>query len=226
MKWLAIAISGFLLMFSGCCAPCGPCGGPVCGPPPLFPHLVNRMRCASGCGDFYLGEWHADPPSCDPCNHCGEYIGPVCGCKPTLRELWGIRYDACCDTGCSSCGHGHPGHGPHDQWVEDEIWHDDQYYTAPVVPRGIVEEIRPREAVGPTPAAEPPMPEASDSTAPQEPMANPPMDDPPMSDPGLPEPAAPAQPLDGGAAPFAPMQTMRGTYSNQSPFARSHRPRR
>ena len=226
MKLLAVALSACLLMFSGCCAPCGPCGVPVCGPPPLMPHLVNRMRCASGCGDFYLGEWHADPPCCDPCGQCGEYIGPVSRCKPTLRELWGIRYDECCDTGCSSCGHGHGHQAYEDEWVEDGQWHDD-YYSAPVVPHGNMEMIPPG-TLSPTPTADPPMPNPSDSSPAPSPMAEPPSPEPSTPESSMPEPAPPARSLDGSPMDPSspPMQTMRGTYPRQSPFARTRRTRR
>lgn len=30
-----------------------------------------------GCGELYWNEWHSDPPSCcDPCNDCGDWVGP------------------------------------------------------------------------------------------------------------------------------------------------------
>lgn len=40
----------------GLCCPNGSCGG---------------------CGELYWSEWHSDPPvCCDPCNDCGDWVGP------------------------------------------------------------------------------------------------------------------------------------------------------
>ena len=40
--------------------------------------LCNCGGC-SGCdGEIYWSEWHNDPPCCcDPCNHCGQWVGPA-----------------------------------------------------------------------------------------------------------------------------------------------------
>ena len=93
-RWILAPV---LLVFSGCCcgpvcgpAPCGPRG---CGPPPLLHHLGSQMRCASGCGEIYLGEWHADPPTCDPCDCNGHWTGHGCCGLSFLQKLWGIRYE-------------------------------------------------------------------------------------------------------------------------------------
>lgn len=52
-------------------------------------------RC-TGCGDCYWSEWYNDPPDCcDPCNRCGDYVGPkCCGLNRKMgfrRALWGQR---------------------------------------------------------------------------------------------------------------------------------------
>jgi hypothetical protein len=70
----------------GVCGPC--CGGDACGcenncdsgcaecDPPVR-RCLNRLLGCSGCGECYWSEWHNDPPSvCEPCNRCGQYIGP------------------------------------------------------------------------------------------------------------------------------------------------------
>lgn len=82
----------------------GCCGGPVCGERcgEGLVRAVGRLCrnvCGPGCtgcdGELYWSEWHNDPPRCcDPCNHCGEWIGPS-------------GYN--CPTGdCSTC---QPSHG-------------------------------------------------------------------------------------------------------------------
>lgn len=75
-----------------CCAGCGPsCGGgchrPMCGGcgsghrcGKHFPVLRKLLRClcddCNGCGEIYWGPFHSDPPDyCDPCDHCGNWIG-------------------------------------------------------------------------------------------------------------------------------------------------------
>ncbi|MFI4876792.1 MAG: hypothetical protein ACIALR_15685 [Blastopirellula sp. JB062] len=61
------------------------------------------MTCGSGCGDeVYWGEWWSDPPTCDPCDCHGNWVGHNPGriCRPGLS---GVRYGhAKC--GCGSCG--------------------------------------------------------------------------------------------------------------------------
>jgi hypothetical protein len=29
-----------------------------------------------GCGECYQGDWISQPPRCEPCDHCGNWIGP------------------------------------------------------------------------------------------------------------------------------------------------------
>ena len=39
--------------------------------------LLDRICGCHGCGEWYWNEWHNDPPMvCEPCDHCGSYIGP------------------------------------------------------------------------------------------------------------------------------------------------------
>ena len=55
----------------GCCgAPKGPCAS-----------LWNALCGCSGCDcELYWSEWHNDPPRCcDPCDQCGNWIGPSSG---------------------------------------------------------------------------------------------------------------------------------------------------
>lgn len=61
-----------------CCRPC------------LFPNLFPWLRCerckgageqygecsTCGCGECYEGDWRSQPPRCEPCDHCGNWIGP------------------------------------------------------------------------------------------------------------------------------------------------------
>lgn len=70
------------------CESCG-CGCGRCGFP-LFPNLFPWLRCERckgageryscgsqcGCGDLYLGDWRSQPPRCEPCNCCGDWVGP------------------------------------------------------------------------------------------------------------------------------------------------------
>jgi hypothetical protein len=52
-----------------------------------------------GCsGEVYWSEWHNDPPRCcDPCNSCGQWVGPSAGCG-------GCGCGGC--NSCDSCGSG------------------------------------------------------------------------------------------------------------------------
>ncbi len=75
-------------LFSACGRMCSAlCGGGSCG-------------CS---GEVYWCEWHNDPPRCcDPCNRCGQWIGPSAGCG-----------GGGCGGGCNSCdGCGSGGCGP------------------------------------------------------------------------------------------------------------------
>ncbi len=84
-----------------CCSPCGSCGGGCsscgggcggcaggCGGGCGLCGLLSKRElpddyrgagsywCDCGCGELYCGDWHSYPPDCDPCDCCGNYIGP------------------------------------------------------------------------------------------------------------------------------------------------------
>jgi hypothetical protein len=70
-----------------CCdAGCGcePCCATECAPCYVSPckALWNALCGCSGCDcELYWSEWHNDPPRCcDPCDQCGNWIGPGEGC--------------------------------------------------------------------------------------------------------------------------------------------------
>ena len=99
----------------------------------LCEHTRTQLTSCAGCGDVYWGEWMSDPPdACDPCDGCGNWIGPRC-CPPRLFEfftcsiggLWGYRNgsDGGCEhgSGCSSCGGGGGGGGEFDHWDGVEL---------------------------------------------------------------------------------------------------------
>lgn len=121
---ICTALSLLAMIASGCCCvdrpycPSG-CGGADCGGCSLGQHAQTQLGSCAGCGDVYWGEWTSDPPDqCDPCDGCGNWVGPRC-CAPrlfsfltcSLSDVWGSR---CCGTsggcdhggGCSSCGGG------------------------------------------------------------------------------------------------------------------------
>jgi hypothetical protein len=119
---VTLALFAFVMSASGCCCfdrayrpsqfvdNCtGNCVG--CA---FCEQTCNQLGACAGCGDVYWGEWISDPPDrCDPCDGCGNWIGPRC-CPPrifnlltcSLSSLWGSRFcgDSCCGQGCSSCG--------------------------------------------------------------------------------------------------------------------------
>ena len=80
---------------SGCCGTCGSRG--------CAPRLLGGIGCffqsifgevgggCNGCdGELYWSEWHNDPPRCcDPCDRCGDWVGPGSGG---------------CTSGCEGCG--------------------------------------------------------------------------------------------------------------------------
>lgn len=98
---------------AGCCPSltCSPCGGGI------KYWLNGRCYCGKSCCDRYWGEWVSDPPDCcDPCNQCGNFVGPRgCGPGPIRRLLSHIACNSCCNScggaGCDICGGGYvPGH--------------------------------------------------------------------------------------------------------------------
>lgn len=97
-------------------ASCNSCGG---SRPRLVTWLNSKLSCGSACGDVYWDEWLSDPPDCcDPCDDCGQYVGPQ-ACPPKFRPgswfgvFWGCRGEECScgeccpEPACPSCdGHG------------------------------------------------------------------------------------------------------------------------
>jgi hypothetical protein len=88
----------------GSCDACGVCGGACEGHTPSS-YTKHMLTCASGCGEIYWDEWLSDPPDdCDPCDHCGNFVGPR-PCPPTFWQsltlgscnLWGQRATTCTD---------------------------------------------------------------------------------------------------------------------------------
>ncbi len=72
----------------------------------LWGRIKYAATCGSGCGEWYWGEWHYDPPptkGCDRCDQDGHYIGPqpCADCRPGwFAWLRGHRDGS----GCPSCG--------------------------------------------------------------------------------------------------------------------------
>jgi hypothetical protein len=115
---------------------CSPCNGGI-------KYWLNG-RCYAGrsCGERYWGEWISDPPDrCDPCNQCGDFIGPRCCGPGPLVRLW--QNIICCDpcnscnscggSGCSSCGGGVASYGGdyHGGSIMHENW---DHQPTPAVP--------------------------------------------------------------------------------------------
>jgi hypothetical protein len=102
-----------------CCEPscgcgCGPkrsgCGGFVGACGRMCSALCGGGSC--GCsGEMYWSEWHNDPPRCcDPCNRCGQWVGPPSG-NPCGCGGGGCGCDSCGSGRCSSGGCGCNGGG-------------------------------------------------------------------------------------------------------------------
>jgi hypothetical protein len=70
--------------------------------------MCSALCGGGGCGcsgELYWCEWHNDPPRCcDPCNRCGQWIGPSAGCGGS-----GCGGGGC--NSCDSCGGGGYGYG-------------------------------------------------------------------------------------------------------------------
>ncbi|WP_145099485.1 hypothetical protein [Anatilimnocola aggregata] len=76
---------------------CSPCGGG------LKYWLNGRCYAGRSCGERYVGEWVSDGPDCcDPCNKCGNFVGPRC-CGPGPRPLLFLWQSIVCGTPCNSC---------------------------------------------------------------------------------------------------------------------------
>lgn len=84
----------------GSCDQCGVCGGSCEGRTPCQ-SLKHVLSCGAGCGEIYWGEWISDPPDdCDPCDNCGNWVGPRC-CPPTLWQRMFASGPCGCDVCCS-----------------------------------------------------------------------------------------------------------------------------
>jgi hypothetical protein len=126
------------------CGPCDTCGMGPCSCPPIFGGFFNMLTCGAGCGDIYWGEWINDPPDdCDPCDDCGNWIGPQSCCPPKgLLKLWygllGRRDGGCLDNcGCDDCAH-----------VAPEVWEE------PILSSPETIETVPAPMPDPNPSAE------------------------------------------------------------------------
>jgi hypothetical protein len=90
------------------CDSCGPscgcepdCGvGPTCGGGCDSPGdgycceaLFNCLFGCTGCSsEFYWSEWHNDPPRCcDPCDRCGNWIGPSAGYRAPYAHPYAVH---------------------------------------------------------------------------------------------------------------------------------------
>jgi hypothetical protein len=61
---------------------------------------------------MYWSEWHNDPPRCcDPCNRCGEWVGPSAGCGCGGCSSGGCSSCDSCGTGGCGCNDGYGGYG-------------------------------------------------------------------------------------------------------------------
>lgn len=99
-------------MESGCTIGCGDgaCGGgcgdvcgcdkPTCG---VLYSVKYALGSVAGCvlspffacggcdGELYWSEWHNDPPRCcDPCDKCGNWIGPAAGYRAPYDHPYGV----------------------------------------------------------------------------------------------------------------------------------------
>lgn len=85
----------------GPCGDCGPCGYGACEGGPIRWVLgvlgIHCGGCDGGCGECYRGDWCSDPPACDPCDRCGNYMGggaaeyapgscPTCGGQASMTR--------------------------------------------------------------------------------------------------------------------------------------------
>jgi hypothetical protein len=76
--WLLLAAVVLASQTGCCCGGCWPCGKNYCG---------------SQCGQLFWHEWFSIPPTCcEPCNCCGEFLGPknkyVRGGSPPMGRPW------------------------------------------------------------------------------------------------------------------------------------------
>ena len=116
----------------GSCDACGVCGGDCVGHTPSS-YTKHMLTCASGADEIYWGEWTSDPPApCDPCDDCGNWIGPQACCPPKgLHKLWygllGRRDGGCLDNcGCDDCAQVAP-----EVWEEPILSSPETFETVP-----------------------------------------------------------------------------------------------
>jgi hypothetical protein len=151
------------IIWRGECHECGPGPGQTCadcsGECGILPALRRGLTCGKGCGEIYISEWISDPPDCcDPCDQCGNWVGPNAGCNPgplkrVLSALHGYRYCPPPDCGpvCGLCPRGTCGPvcGCGGEVLGGEIGHlphgADIYYEGPmpaphIEQRNILEE--------------------------------------------------------------------------------------
>lgn len=136
----------------GSCDSCGTCGKD-CGGHTPGNYIGHCLTCASGCGEFYWGEWFSDPPDpCDPCDDCGNWIGERC-CPPTWKERFraGLAGQWFTDASKSGCGCGGKGCA-----ACDADWSDG---AEAMIIEGPAHEVVPPESVpavrAPAPQTEP-----------------------------------------------------------------------
>jgi hypothetical protein len=119
-------------VYYGGCQGCGIAGA-----------IKSVASCQKGCGEIYWGDWFNDPPDdCDPCDDCGNFVGPRChGYRPLCSTQWlaaaqGKRY-------CEDATAGHVVAASHAEPVHTspapaEWQHDPQWqHPAPRVPTGV-----------------------------------------------------------------------------------------
>ena len=168
---------GYDRVFGGCDS-CSTCGGDCGGHSPAS-YIGHNLTCASGCGEFYWGEWFSDPPDdCDPCDDCGNWIGERC-CPPTWKERLraGIAGQWFTDGGAkgskSGCGCGGKGCAACDaEWMNSAESTIIEGPAHEVIPPEAVPAVReptpPTPRTGPLPNT-PPGPEAAPLTEPPAP---------------------------------------------------------
>jgi hypothetical protein len=137
---------------SGTCHICGRAAGHCLGHPWLA--IKEAIHC-KGCGDCYWDEWYSDPPDeCDPCDDCGNHIGPRC-CPPkrlhgVYEHLKGKRF---CDTTCGPAGCGtegcsEVGYDEGDVVFDDGSYAEESYDAVESIPQHIP-QTHPKKATTP-----------------------------------------------------------------------------
>jgi hypothetical protein len=98
--------------------PCGPgllaVAGHVVAAPVRWVHgiFTHGTYPGCGCGEVYYGDYVNHPPDfCDPCDQCGNYIGPGAVCD-TCAPSYGHSAATCSSPGCVTQHVVHLGDGP------------------------------------------------------------------------------------------------------------------